>query len=65
MIEFEKWQIKRRMRIVGYIDNADAYADGKKAGWKAALRWVKTLLSSGTYKFTEPTRFINEELNNE
>ena len=62
MIEFEKWQKSREAKTIGYIYNSDAYNAGEKAGWKAALEWVRTLPSSGTYKFSEPIRFINKEL---
>jgi hypothetical protein len=62
MKEFKKWRIGRGVKTIGYIYNSDAYNAGEKAGWKAALKWVRTLPSSGTYKFSEPMQLIEKEL---
>ncbi len=40
MREFKKWQNKREVKTIGYINSVDAYKVGEKNGWKAALEWV-------------------------
>ena len=62
MKEFEKRQRERELKTISYLTNLGAYEAGEEKGWRAALEWVKTLPSSGTYKFEEPMRFINDEL---
>ena len=56
MKEFEKWWDENMCHDWG------EYTPICRTTWKAALKWVKTLPSSGTYKFTEPMRFIKQEL---
>ena len=62
MKEFGKRQKRRELKTIGYLSNLSAYEAGEENGWRAALEWVKTLPSSGTYKFDEPMCFINKEL---
>jgi len=40
MSEFEKWQNKRMIKTIGYLNNHTAFKAGEKSGWKAALEWV-------------------------
>ncbi len=58
MKQFEKWLDKNHKHWRRFPCITSTY----KEGWRAALEWVKTLPSSGTYKFEEPMRFINKEL---
>ena len=45
MIEFEKWQEKREIKTIGYLNNSSAYKAGEKAGWRQALKWAKEMHS--------------------
>lgn len=64
MIAFKKWDAKN-YPLPATIERGPVGRDMLKQrehGWRAALQWVKTLPSSGNYKFEEPMCFINEEL---
>ena len=40
MREFEKWQRRRAVKTIGYLNNSSAYNAGEKAGYRRALEWV-------------------------
>ena len=43
MEQFEKWQGKREVKTIGWLNNSSAYKAGEKAGWREALEWVRNL----------------------
>ena len=40
MEQFRKWQEKREVKTIGYLNNSSAYKAGEEAGWQAALKWA-------------------------
>jgi len=40
MEEFKKWQQKREIKTLGYLDIHTAFKAGEKNGWRTALEWA-------------------------
>lgn len=60
MKQFEKWQTKRQIKTIGYLNNSSAYNAGEENGWRAALEFLYVEMTG--CDSTQVKDLINEEL---
>ena len=65
MKEFGKWQEKREVKTIGYLNNSSAYNAGEKNGWRAALEWAIKAGKDGNCGWCYTESVIEDELEKE
>ena len=61
---FEEWDKYNKVNFAQILCGEISVKNERRKGWRAALKWVQTLPSSGSSEYREPMRYIREELEN-
>lgn len=61
MEQFRKWQEKRAVKTIGYLNNSSAYNTGEENGWRAALEEILSQLKRPIYS-ADIMKWIEQEL---